>query len=96
MNRLNKYIRTNERRDSHQQQCADAVPCAYVLSLNCAARLFQNYFSFVEFRPSPPLIRIISQDGNRKIGDDGARAIADAMRTNSSVQELDLVRMCCR
>jgi hypothetical protein len=35
-----------------------------VLSLNCAARLFQFYFSFVEFRPSPPLIRIISQLGN--------------------------------
>ena len=61
MNRLNKYIRTNERRDAHQQQCADAGPCAYVLSLNCAARLVQCYSSFVEFPPSPPLIRIISQ-----------------------------------
>ena len=29
------------------------------------------------------------------IGDDGARAIADAMRVNSSVQTLDLVRLCC-
>jgi hypothetical protein len=66
-----------------------------VLSLNCAARLFQFYFSFVEFPPSPPLIRIISQ-GNNEIGDDGARAIADAMRTNSSVRALVLVRMCCR
>ncbi len=52
-------------------------------------------FSFVEFPPSPPLIRIISQGGN-EIGDVGLRAIADAMRTNSSVQTLYLVRMCCR
>jgi hypothetical protein len=66
-----------------------------VLSLNCAARLFQYDFSCVGFPPSPPLIRIISQGGNI-IGADGARAIADAMRTNSSVQTLDLVRMCCR
>jgi hypothetical protein len=53
------------------------------------------YFSFVEFPPSPPLIRIISQENNH-IGAAGARAIADAMRTNSSVQRLNLVRMCCR
>ena len=66
-----------------------------MLSLNCAARLFQYYFSFVEFPPSPPLIRIISQ-GYNKINDDGARAIADAIRTNISVQTLHLVRMCCR
>ena len=66
-----------------------------MLSLNCAARLFQFYFSFVEFPSSPPLIRIISQYYN-DIGDDGTRAIADAMRTNSSVQTLYLVRMCCR
>ena len=73
-----------------------AVACAYVLSLNCAARLFQYYFiSFVEFPTSPPLIRIISQAKNN-IGDDGVRTIADVMRTNSSVQELILVRMCCR
>ena len=58
-------------------------------------RLFSVFFSFVEFPPSPPLIRIISQSNN-KIGGDGARAIADAMRTNSSVRELNLVRMCCR
>ena len=50
---------------------------------------------FVEFPPSPPLIRIISQSSNI-IGDDGTRAIADAVRTNSSVQLLGLVRMCCR
>jgi hypothetical protein len=64
-----------------------------VLSLNCAARLFQYDFSFVEYPPSPPLIRIISQNDNN-IGDNGARAIADAIRTNSSVQLLNLVRMC--
>ncbi len=66
-----------------------------MLSLNCAARLFQFYLSFVELPPSPPLIRIISQ-GENEIGANGARAIADAMRTNSSVQWLNLVRMCCR
>ena len=37
----------------------------------------------------------VSQDSNN-IGDDGARAIADAMRVNSSVQQLHLVRLCCR
>jgi hypothetical protein len=66
-----------------------------VLSLNYAARLFQYDFTCVEFPPSPPLIRIISQHGNN-IGADGARAISDAIRTNSSVQKLKLVRMCCR
>ena len=42
----------------------------------------------------PFLALNVSQDSN-KIGDDGARAIADAMRVNSSVQTLDLVRLCC-
>ena len=37
----------------------------------------------------------VSQDDN-KIGVDGARAIVDAMRVNSSVQQLHLVRLCCR
>ena len=36
----------------------------------------------------------VSQSDN-KFGDDGARAIADAMRVNSSVQQLGLVRLCC-
>ena len=36
----------------------------------------------------------VSQDKNN-IGDDGARAIVDAMRVNSSVQYLCLVRVCC-
>jgi len=55
---------------------------------------FHFYLCFVAFPPSRPLIRIISQNSNN-IGDDGMRAIADAMRTNSSVQSLFLVRMCC-
>ena len=38
----------------------------------------------MNFPPSPPLIRIISQSRNN-IGDDGMRAIADAILTNSSV-----------
>jgi hypothetical protein len=63
-------------------QTEETLPCEIV-------------FSFGEFPPSPPLIRIISQSDN-EIGDVGARAIADAMRTNSSVQALGLVRMCCR
>ena len=58
-------------------------------------RLFSVFFIFVEFPPSPPLIRIISQHHN-KFGDDGARVIADAIRTNSSVRMLYLVRMYCR
>jgi hypothetical protein len=57
--------------------------------------LFQFSLIFVEFSPSPSLIRIISQSRNN-IGDDGMRAFADAMRANSSVQTLCLVRMCCR
>ena len=36
----------------------------------------------------------VSQNNN-EFGDDGARAIADAMRVNSSVQQLNLVRLCC-
>ena len=36
----------------------------------------------------------VSQNNNG-IGDDGASAIADAMRVNSSVQGLWLVRLCC-
>jgi hypothetical protein len=56
---------------------------------------FSICFSFAEFPSSPPLIRIILQ-GDNEIGDVGARAIADAMRANSSVQKLSLVRMCCR
>ena len=39
-------------------------------------------------------VRNVSQ-GYNKFGDDGASAIADAMRVNSSVQMLWLVRLCC-
>ena len=39
--------------------------------------------------------RLHTAVGANRVGD-GARAIADAMRTNSSVRELHLVRMCCR
>jgi hypothetical protein len=52
------------------------------------------FFCVAEFPPSPPLIRIISQSFNN-IGDEGMCAIADAIRTKSSVQTLGLVRMCC-
>ena len=49
---------------------------------------------FAVFPASSLLNRIVSQYSNR-IGDDGARAIADAMRTNSSVQTLHLVSWFC-
>ncbi len=69
----------------------------WTLCVCAAAELFyacfQFCFCFVEFPLSPPLIRIVSQSGNR-IGADGGRAIADAMRSNSSVRELILVRWC--
>ncbi len=42
-----------------------------------------------------PLLTLNVSQGSNDIGDDGARAIADAMLVNSSVQELDLVRLCC-
>ena len=54
---------------------------------------FQFYLCFVLCPLSAPLIRVISQQGNN-IGADGARAVADFMRGNSSVQELWLVRWC--
>ena len=40
------------------------------------------------------LALMVSQSYN-DICDDGARAIADAMHVNSSVQTLRLVRLCC-
>ena len=40
-----------------------------------------------------PTLNVSQMDNG--IGDDGARAIADAMRVNSSVLNLDLVRVCC-
>ena len=49
---------------------------------------------FAVFPVSSLLNRIVSQHSN-SIGADGARAIADAMRTNSSVKELYLVSWFC-
>ena len=55
--------------------------------------LFLLYFPPAFAVPSV-LIRIVSQGGN-SIGPEGAKAVADAMRANSSVQWLNLVRLCC-
>ena len=52
----------------------------------CVSLKFPFCFSFLALN--------VSQSYN-KFGDDGARAIADAMRVNSSVQGLNLVRLCC-
>ena len=48
--------------------------------------MFRFFFNFLTLN--------VSQDSNN-IGDDGASAIADAMRVNSSVHDLSLVRFCC-
>jgi hypothetical protein len=48
-------------------------------------------FCFAGFQCFVLLIRIVSQNNNQ-IGADGARAVADAIRVNSSVQLLSLVR----
>ena len=55
--------------------------------------LFLLYFPPAFAVPSV-LIRMVSQNNN-DIGDEGAKAVADAMRANSSVQKLYLVRLCC-
>jgi hypothetical protein len=47
---------------------------------------------FVEFHPSRPLIRIITKEG-KTIGADGVVAVAEALRENSTLQRLDIVRM---
>ena len=52
----------------------------------CVSLKFPFCFSFLALN--------VSQSSN-EFGDDGARAIADAMRVNSSVQQLGLVRLCC-
>ena len=87
-----RWCQSDRRCDAREQQRADAVPCAFVL-LNAARRFFTCVslkfpfcFSFLALN--------VSQNNNG-IGDDGARAIADAMRVNSSVRELWLVRLCC-
>ncbi len=52
----------------------------------CVSLKFPFCFSFLALNVS---------QSNNGIGDDGARAIADAMSVNSSVQTLDLVRLSC-
>ena len=63
----------------------------------CCGMLLDVFFTFVSLNV-PFLFQCltlnVSQSSN-KIGDDGARAVADAMRVNSSVQTLWLVRLCC-
>jgi hypothetical protein len=65
-----------------------------VFLLNSARHpFFQLYLVLFSacIRPyDSPLIHIVSQVQN-DIGADGARAVADAMRVNSSVQKLNLV-----
>ena len=87
-----RWCQSDRRCDAREQQRAGAVPCAFVL-LNAARRFFTCVslkfpfcFSFLALNVS---------QGYNKFGDDGARAIADAMRVNSSVQQLNLVRLCC-
>ena len=63
----------------------------------CCRMLLDVFFTFVSLKflfLFQCLTLNVSQSIN-KIGDDGARAVADAMRVNSSVQTLDLVRLCC-
>ena len=48
--------------------------------------MFRFFFNFFDLNAS---------QWSNKIGADGAMSIADAMRVNSSVQELRLVRLCC-
>ena len=60
--------------------------------------LLDVFFTFVSLN-APFLFQCltlnVSQSSNN-IGADGASAIADAMRVNSSVHNLSLVRLCCR
>ena len=62
--------------------------CCTLLDIffTCVSLKFPFCFSFLALNVS---------QRNNKFGDDGARAIADAMRVNSSVQQLWLVRLCC-
>ena len=62
--------------------------CCTLLDIffTCVSLKFPFCFSFLALNVS---------QSNNEIGDDGARAIADAMRVNSSVQTLRLVRLCC-
>ena len=63
----------------------------------CCRMLLDVFFTFVSLN-APFLFQCLTlnvSQGHNKIGDDGARAVADAMRVNSSVQQLYLVRLCC-
>ncbi len=63
----------------------------------CCCMLLDVFFTFVSlnfpFCSALPALNV-SQDGSN-IGADGAMAIANTMRVNSSVQQLWLVRFCC-
>ena len=59
--------------------------------------LLDVFFTFVslKFPFCFSFLALNASQGNNGIGADGAGAIADAMRVNSSVQTLVLVRLCC-
>ncbi len=61
--------------------------------LNAACRFFT--FVSLKFPFCHSFLALNVSQSINEIGDDGVRAIADAMRANSSVQELWLVRLCC-
>ena len=52
-------------------------------------------FCFLAVFPVSSLLNCIDSQGYNNIGDDGAKAIAEALRSNSSVQTLDLVSWFC-
>ena len=59
--------------------------------------LVDVFFTFVSLNV-PFLFQCLTLNVSQmlnNIGDNGARAIADAMRVNSSVKMLSLVRLCC-
>ena len=59
--------------------------------------LLDVFFTFVslKFPFCFSFLALNVSQGNNKIGAYGAMLIADAMRVNSSVQQLQLVRLCC-
>ena len=52
-------------------------------------------FCFLAAFPVSSLLNCIDSQGYNNIGDDGAKAIAEALRSNSSVQTLWLVSWFC-
>ena len=52
-------------------------------------------FCFLAVFPVSSLLNCIDSQGENNIGDDGAKAIAEALRSNSSVQRLYLVSWFC-